>query len=406
MRILALTNCFPRSDADPRTPWNRLQFAALAQRNDIRLIVPVPWTESVRTRKPAEVAGIPAVFPTFWFPPKILQPSYGPFLLHSIRSSVRHLVASFSPEVALACWAHPDGWAAVKIAAGLNIPAVVKVIGSDVLVLGKNPRRRAAIAATLKSAAAVIAVSRDLASNVVSLGVDPARVVVVPEGTDATRFTPGSKPAARAAVGQPAGPLLLFVGNLLFSKGAGVLLDACSELRHRKIEFHCVLVGSGKDGDALRAKAANLGLASSVTFVGSCPQDRLPDWYRAADVVVLPSFSEGIPNVLRESLLCGTPFVATAVGGIPEIAPPAFTKLVPPKDVAALTDALAEFLKSPPIVEMALVRRNTISWQESAERVEEVLADAVKRHRKVSPEHEGCRRKAFSDYVQPAATNS
>jgi len=70
----------------------------------------------------------------------------------------------------------------------------------------------------------------------------------------------------------------------------------------------------------------------------------LPDWYRAADLTVLPSRSEGLPNVLRESLACRTPFVASNVGGIIEIADPGSSLLVPPEDHSALADAIAQAL--------------------------------------------------------------
>ena len=85
-------------------------------------------------------------------------------------------------------------------------------------------------------------------------------------------------------------------------------------------------------------------VTARVTFAGPKLHDELPDWYRAADLTVLPSRSEGLPNVLRESLACGTPFVASNVGGINEIADPRFGLLVPPEDPEALADAIAQAL--------------------------------------------------------------
>src|SRR5262249_25688751 len=92
---------------------------------------------------------------------------------------------------------------------------------------------------------------------------------------------------------------------------------------------------------------AKCGLSDFVHFAGAVGQEQLPDWYRAADVTVLPSRSEGIPNVLRESLACGTPFVASQVGGIPEIADEATCRLVPPEDANALANAVVEVLSRP-----------------------------------------------------------
>ena len=79
-----------------------------------------------------------------------------------------------------------------------------------------------------------------------------------------------------------------------------------------------------------------------MRFLGSLPQSQLPHWYRAADVFVLPSRSEGVPNVLLEASACGVPWVASRVGGIPEIAHLAMSRLVAPGEAAALADAMRE----------------------------------------------------------------
>jgi len=103
-------------------------------------------------------------------------------------------------------------------------------------------------------------------------------------------------------------------------------------------------VGDGPLRRGLMAQTETHSLSTHITFVGPKLHDELGDWYRAADLTVLPSRSEGLPNVLRESLACGTPFVSTNVGGIPEIADPDCSLLVPPNDPQALADAIAQGL--------------------------------------------------------------
>ena len=92
----------------------------------------------------------------------------------------------------------------------------------------------------------------------------------------------------------------------------------------------------------LRRRAATLGVGAHVQFVGSQPLGELPAWYRAADLLVLPSRSEGVPNVLLEAIACGTPFIASRVGGIPEIA--SAEALVEPGNAAALAERIIPFL--------------------------------------------------------------
>jgi glycosyltransferase involved in cell wall biosynthesis len=230
----------------------------------------------------------------------------------------------------------------------------------------------------LQAADGVIAVSHDLAKNVVDLGIDPAKVHIVPEGTDTTLFRPGDQSAARARLGQPAqGRMLLFVGNLLLSKGAGLVIEACGLLQDQGIDFRCCLVGGGKDEPRLRQMCTAKNLDARVHFAGRFPHDKLVDWYQACDVVTLPSYSEGSPNVLREAMCCGKPFVATRVGGIPEISSPDVSRLVNAGDVKSLAVALREMLDSPPKVDPRIPASHVISWDQSAARIDGLFRGAI-----------------------------
>jgi len=175
--------------------------------------------------------------------------------------------------------------------------------------------------------------------------------------------------------------MILFVGNILLSKGAGVLVRACDRLTRSGVEFRCYLVGRGRDESRIRSLIATLGLEERVTLVGPRPLAELTNWYGACDLVALPSYSEGIPNVLREASACGRPFVATRVGGIPEIADPATSVLVEPDSPEALADALADVL-SGRMTAAALAEASggasAISWEESAERLVDTLLTAIR----------------------------
>ncbi len=343
--------------------------------HDLRLIVPVAWRKRLGTPAIAANDGPANVsFPTYWYTPRILEQFYGRFYLASIKSAVRLAVQNFQPDLVFACWAHPDGWAAAQIAKRLGVPVVIKVIGSDVLVLSKRPKRRGILAQTLQSADAVIAVNHDLANHVNQLGVNPRNIHVVPEGIDTDVFRPGDRSAARTSLGIPDyARILLFVGNLLMSKGAGVLIEACAKLAAKVPDFRCYLVGSGDDATALHRMVQSQRLDGRVFFAGSCTQGTLVQWYHACDVVALPSFSEGIPNVLRESLQCGRPFIATHVGGIPEISDSAYSRLVAPGNIGELAAALESMLLSPPVVEASAAARVNITWSRSAEMISDVF---------------------------------
>ena len=228
----------------------------------------------------------------------------------------------------------------------------------------------------------IITVGRDLADHVIALGVDPDKVQVVPHGINCELFHSMDRAAARVRFGVPPDArMVLFVGNLLMSKGTGILVEACGQMARAGVDFHCYLVGRGRDESRLRALVAKLGLEDRIKLVGPRPLEELPDWYAASDVVALPSFSEGIPNVLREAMACGRPFVATRVGGIPEISDPSTSILVDPGSpevvAVALTDVLSGRMAAAALAK-ALEGGSAISWKESAERLVDVLRRAVR----------------------------
>jgi glycosyltransferase involved in cell wall biosynthesis len=146
-------------------------------------------------------------------------------------------------------------------------------------------------------------------------------------------------------------------------------------LQKQKVAFHLYLVGEGPLRARLETAYRGRGLSEVVSFVGMVLQERLPDWYRAADLTVLPSRSEGVPNVLRESLACGTPFVASRVGGIPELAHDPANRLVPPDDPEALAEALQQVLRQLP--RLTVAPGQFMGWDESAEALMRVLTPLV-----------------------------
>ncbi len=155
---------------------------------------------------------------------------------------------------------------------------------------------------------------------------DPDRVVTVPPGVDLDVFSPGPRAAARRAVDVPQDAyLLLFVGRIQPLKAPDVLVRAAArmlELQPSLRDRLVVAVVGGPSGSGLaqprhlQALAERLGVSDVVRLVDPVPQESLPDWYRAADVTVVPSYSESFGLVAIESQAAGTPVVAAAVGGL------------------------------------------------------------------------------------------
>ena len=353
MRLLFFSNEFPNPVQPTKSVFNRQLAYALAADHDVRAIVPVPWVDELRAGKSKRfdiVDGIETYYPRFYYTPRFGREHFSWWLWHSIRSTAERLFKTWRPDAVIGYWAHPDGEVAVRLAHGLGVPGIVMVAGSDVLILMKKSRRlRDAIRRGLATADAIVSVSRDMRDFLVDAGLAPERIHVFDQGVDASKFFPGNRAEARRRLGlKTDGRHLVWVGRMVDVKGLDILIEACALLKRRGESFRLHLVGDGSLRKTLEAQVATLGLNDVVDFAGAQPHGSLPDWYRSADLTVMPSRSEGIPNVLRESLACGTPFVASRVGGIPELAIglEAICRLVPAENPLALADALALALKS------------------------------------------------------------
>ena len=216
----------------------------------------------------------------------------------------------------------------------LNLPLVctfhtldrVKAESMPEEVEADMPLRRAeAEASIIECSDAVLASCSVEADQIASLyGGEPGRIRIVPPGVDHAFFGPGHRPQARRALGLPLdGRLLLFVGRIQPLKRADVAIEALAELRtHGDEPYRLVVVGgpSGPHGEkslhSLYDVADARGVREFVHFIEPQPHELLSSYYRAADVCLVPSRSESFGLVALEAAACGTPVVASAVGGL------------------------------------------------------------------------------------------
>jgi glycosyltransferase involved in cell wall biosynthesis len=171
---------------------------------------------------------------------------------------------------------------------------------------------------------------------------DPAhwsRMPIVHCGVTSARY--------RVAARDP-GKTLLFVGRLAAVKGVAVLLTALTDVRRAHPDVRLVLVGDGPERPRIERLVDDLGLRDIVRLTGFRTQDEVAAELAAADLFVLPSFSEGVPVVLMEAMASGLPVIATQVAGVPELVDPGTAGLVvPPGDPVALTRAICALLDDP-----------------------------------------------------------
>jgi colanic acid/amylovoran biosynthesis glycosyltransferase len=141
---------------------------------------------------------------------------------------------------------------------------------------------------------------------------------------------------------------IICVGRLEKVKGQKYLIETCAQLKERNIDFRCYLVGDGELQSQIQRQINQLDLADFVKILGFQPHHKVVDLLRQADILVLPSISEGIPVAIMEAMASGIPVVATSVTGVPELVEDSVTGLlVPSRNSSALTDAILRLYKSP-----------------------------------------------------------
>lgn len=222
-------------------------------------------------------------------------------------------------------------------AAGLRQPRVITVHGLGALETLEYPGLATAIPANLLAADAITTPSRALADEVEALGVSGERITVIPNGVDHERFRPRERAGARTKLGMPPDmELVVFAGRVTAHKGAGDLAAAWEHVITGGRDATLAFVGPAGDVDVQ-------GL-TRVIAPGPVDPDTLALWLAAADVIAVPSRYEGFGLAALEAMACGRAVVATAVGGLPEVVPAAAGALVPPRDPAAMADALVSLL--------------------------------------------------------------
>ena len=392
MKTLFLSSVYPNPASSVRGTFNRMLCHAMNDMGEVRVVAPLPWPEVVkgmvtgqsvhrrqslsqteRSESPIDGDKVRVERPVFFYPPKVLRHHYGRFMWSSVRKTVERVTSDFRPDWVISYWAHPDGDAGVRAARMLGAKSAVIIGGSDVLLLTKEPKRCEQIKRVLRESDAVLAVCEGLKDRAVELGAAPERVHRLYQGIDPEVFCQDDRAAARERLNLSAtDPAFVWVGRMVGVKRLDVLVEAFGRVVKERRDAKLYLLGEGAAEQPVRQLVESRGLSESVIFVGAVQQSELPDWYRAADATLLSSESEGLPNVLRESLACGTPWVSTNVGSVEEIAAVDHSIIVPVGDVTALADGALQVLD--PLYRNGAAAYHAKTWRDTATKVQRLLS--------------------------------
>ena len=380
MRILVVTSQFPIAGEPNRGRPILQTVSELAQLATVRVVSPIAtypdWARprSYLFRQPEpdyRVEGCDIQYVHYNALPVVSRPLNGWLCGRSLHRPV----ADFAPDVVLSYWLYPDAYGAMLAARHASVPLVAGARGSDIRV--RDIASRHLTRRVVAAAQQLLVVSEDLGRIAVrDYGADPARVRTIANGCDAAIFHPADRAAARCELEVDAdAETVLYVGRLVAEKGLRELIEATRALSVQRPRLQTVLVGEGP----LQSELTGLLAAEpslQVRLAGPQPPSCVARWMVAADVVTLPSYSEGHPNVLVEALACGRAVVATLVGGIPEVVDAQCGVLIPARDSTALVDGLREALDRN-WDEAALARKFSRSWHQVAQDTLRACEEAV-----------------------------
>ena len=334
-RVAIITNLYPVTWAPNRASFNKQQFDFLAEVADTSIFIFIPWIEWLKHRKQPKLTKNTSYLPYFYIPRvgRWLTPFFQ--LISLLLAS--HRIKRFNPDSIIASWAFPDAVAVAMFCRLFNLPFVVKAHGTDVNENLHRPARRWLMRKWLSSSKHVFCASRALENKFELAGFDKCQLSTNYNGVDKTVFYPSRSTQKRATI------KLIFVGTLIPTKGVEELYESFKQI---KDNFNCSLnfVGAGNLSKKLERQIQEDGLSSRVQLSGSLGLAQVAEEIRQSDLLVLPSYREGVPNVLLEAFASGVPVVATRVGGIPEVVKPNTGILVDAKDVDSLAEGLSEAL--------------------------------------------------------------
>jgi len=365
--LVIITNLFPLPWEPNRATFNRQQFAQLDDEFDKSIIVPVAFPEWFSHRKEIKQTENLRYVPYFYLP-KVGRRFYSVFMFLSILMHSGWWLFTKNPKVILASWAFPEAVAASWLSKLFRCRFFFKVHGSDINLHGKIPSRAKQIVQASKNAQGILSVSQALADEMISMGIERKKISVIYNGVDHQKFGVETKAPLN-------GDYLLYVGNLKHDKGVVELIKGFAKICNNYPTLNLVYAGSGIEKERLGQLSKALNIADKVQLLGSVEHHKLPALITHAKALVLPSYNEGVPNVVLEAMACGTPVLATNVGGIPEVVDEKICgRLIKPRCEIAVENGLNDILNQPWNKEQIKAHSKKFTWENNKRQLIELLS--------------------------------
>lgn len=386
LSILTATTLFPNTVQPAHGIFVETRLRKLVQSGQVRaeVLAPVAYVppliryaggDKLRDIAPIERRNDLTVYhPRYLVVPKFGMNLAPHTLYRAMRRALRQrLAAGARFDLIDAHYFYPDGVAAAWLGQEFGLPVVITARGTDINLIPQFSKPRRRILEAAGAAAASITVCRALKDEMIELGASAGKITVLRNGVDLERFRLLDRDAMRAKW-DVKGFTLVSVGLLIERKGHHLAIEALAGLA----DVTLLIAGAGPELPSLQQLAHRLGVAERVRFLGSLDQSRLCELYNAADICVLASSREGWANVLLEAMASGTPVVASAVWGTPEVvAAPEAGLLMEERSAQGIVKAVTALRQAMPERSRTRVYAEQFDWQPTTQGQLDIFRRAI-----------------------------
>lgn len=362
-----------------------------------RVVCPVPYAPGVMQYKSKwkRYYQIPACdvidrvhidYPRYiCFPGKLSRTVSCYTMYYGILKTLNSAIEKDKPEILHMHTATPDGYVGFLLRKKYNLPLVCSLRGSDINIYPYHDKltmffTKKVISETDK----IVCVSHALKTAAESIANPKYPISVVYNGCDMKTFNFNQE--IRIEYREKLGILMdqkviVFVGALNKIKGVIELINAFMRLLPEYPGLHLILVGDGEEFLTIKKIISSDSLHKKIHLVGRQPHNEISNWLNAADIFVLPTHYEGLPNVVLEAMACGLPVIATRVGGIPEVVTEDTGVLIPPKSTESLVKGIERMLTKN--WDRNVIRRHieSFTWEENAQKTIKIYKNVLSKWR-------------------------
>ncbi len=357
--LLVVTNLYPVPWSPNRASFNKQQFDLINHIVSVNVIILLPWKEWLSHRNECKTSKNIKYCPYFYIP------KFGRRLvpLFQFISLLFYLpwIKKQQFSAILASWGFPDAVAVSMLNKFIRLPFFVKVHGTDVNENSQFFARSRLMKKWLNKAKIIFCASQALANILSKQGIEEQKLLVNYNGVNAKIFYP--------LLEKPYRQHFVFVGSLITTKGCNELLSAFIKAKKKCPKMELDILGEGPMKSLLAEKISLHELCGSIRLRGSVPLPEVAEYIRQANILVLPSYREGVPNVLLESFASGTPVISTRVGGIPEVVNEDVGLLVDAKNEQQLASAMEQALGMTWSTQAIIEHASQFDWKKNVQNV-------------------------------------